>query len=616
MNRHHVSSAVAAVVLAAASWVVNGQQAPPAPTGAKTITEADCTAAKLGSTIPVSAIGLPVSAVTLDAPQWHAEANGVPAYCGIEGSMAPVDTSPTARPIRFGVALPASWSGRGAQLGGGGMNGTIPRLSGGVGRNPTPLVAQGFATYGSDSGHSAGAPRGASGGPGAPRGGAPTAGGPPTGAPPAGAAPPGGAPRAAMGPPDPAANDWTLNAEAVANLGYMQLKKTHDAAMVLIERAYGAKPRYNYFFGNSQGGREALTVVQRFPADYDGVSAEVPIVNFSSLMLAPELVRIKEKPVANWVTPAKVNAIRAEFVRQCDKLDGLTDGVINNYMACAAIFDVKQGAPNRRPWAAKRCPTNVDPNPQDTSAAACLTDGQIATLEMVYTPYVFATPLANNVKSFGMWLPTTDPSGSGLIANTRYRGQEGGETAPMHFHLGVLGVTGFLMRDLSANPLDYVEGGPLNARRVELSAILDSTNPDLGTFQKRGGKLIVAVGTNDTLASSGAQVAYFQSVIDKMGRASVDGFARFWVLPQADHGLGARTAPMDGDGKEIAVTQVPTTYDRVGIITEWVERGRAPGKSVTVTAGERSLPMCSYPEFPKYVNGPVGAASSYTCAAK
>ena len=142
---------------------------------------------------------------------------------------------------------------------------------------------------------------------------------------------------------------------------------------------------------------------------------------------------------------------------------------------------------------------------------------------MVYSPYVFATPLANGVQSFGMWLPNTDPSGSGLIANTRFRGQEGApETAPMHTHLGVLGVTGFLMRDLTANPLDYVEGGPLNARRVELSAILDSTNPDLSAFQKRGGKMIVAIGTNDTLASPGAQLDYYQSVIDKMGRAAVD----------------------------------------------------------------------------------------------
>ena len=43
------------------------------------------------------------------------------------------------------------------------------------------------------------------------------------------------------------------------------------------------------------------------------------------------------------MTPAKVNAIRGEFMRQCDKLDGLVDGIINNYMACRAIFDVTAG---------------------------------------------------------------------------------------------------------------------------------------------------------------------------------------------------------------------------------------------------------------------------------
>lgn len=525
------------------------------------LTEAGCTAAKLGSDIPVSAIGLPVSGVTLQAPRWHPEAAGVPAYCSIEGSMAPVDQSNTARPIRFGVALPAAWTERAAQLGGAGMNGVIPRLTASASRGSPSLLQQGFATYGSDSGH------------------------------------------------QPGANDWTLNDEAIANLGYMQLKKTHDAAMVLIRRTYGGAPKFNYFFGTSQGGREALTVAQRFPADYDGIAAEVPIVNFSSLMLAPELIRIQEKPEANWVTPAKVNAIRGEFMRQCDSLDGLADGVINNYMACRAIFDVKEGARGRHPWAAKKCPGNKDPNPADTSAAACLTDGQISTLEMIYSPYPFATPLANGVKTFGMWFPNTDPSGSGLILPSRFRGQQGApENAPMHSHLGVLGVTGFLMRDVSANPLDYVEGGAFNARRKELSAMLDSTDPDLSAYRKRGGKLIVVIGTNDTLASPGAQVEYYQSVLAKMGRTAVDSFARFFVLPQTDHGLS---------GRSYTTSQpVPNTYDRLGIITGWVEKGVAPGKSVTVTAGDHSLPMCSFPEYPRYKSGPPAEAGSYACAGR
>jgi pimeloyl-ACP methyl ester carboxylesterase len=573
-----------------------------APLPSKTITESDCTAAKLGSSIPASAVGEPVSGITLSEPRWNAAAKSGGPYCTVNGSIAPVDKAPNAKPINFQVALPSTWNGRSAQLGGGGMNGSIPGLAG-------AQLAQGYVTYGSDSGHQAG---GFGGGPGGPPGGFGAAKGGPGG----GKGP--GGPGAAKGPAGPNPNDdWALNDEAIKNLGYMQMKKTHDAAMVLMERMYGAKPRYNYYIGSSQGGREALTVAQRYPADYDGIAANVPIVNFSTLMLAPELIRIQEKPAANWVTMAKVNTIRGEVMRQCDKLDGLVDGIMNNYIACRAIFDVKQGTKNRHPWASKRCPGNVDPNPADTSANACLTDGQISTLEFVYMRYPFAAPLANGVKTFGMWLPNTDPSGSGLIVGARFRGQEGAAPdAAMHSHLGALGVTGFLMKDLTANPLDYVEGGKWSARRAELSAWLDALNPDLSAFEKRGGKLIVAIGTNDTLASPGSQLDYYQAVLDKMGRSKVDSFARLYVLPQTGHGLSGNIYSTDGDGKQIESKPIPNTFDRFARLVDWVENGKAPGKSITVTAGARSLPMCSYPEYPKYKKGPAESAESYACSAK
>ena len=83
--------------------------------------------------------------------------------------------------------------------------------------------------------------------------------------------------------------------------------------------------------------------------------------------------------------------------------------------------------------------------------------------------------------------------------------------------MGSLGVTGFLLKDLKANSLEYVEGGKWNARRVEISQVLDSTNPDLTAFFKHRGKMIVTIGTGDTIASPGSQLDYFQSVIKKWG---------------------------------------------------------------------------------------------------
>jgi feruloyl esterase len=220
------------VVAATASVGVVAQSGPDATVQHKTISAADCTAERLGTS----------------AAAWVEAVNGVPAHCRVDGAIAPVSTDPTARPINFRVILPAAWNRRAVQLGGG-MNGIIPNLTGAAPVAPSPsLLERGLVTYGSDSWHQMAFGRGR------------------------GAAPPG----VNYG------DDWALNDEAVANLGHAQMKKTHDAAMVLIERMYGERPRFNYYIGTSQGGREALTVSQRYPADYDGVAANVPILGFSS----------------------------------------------------------------------------------------------------------------------------------------------------------------------------------------------------------------------------------------------------------------------------------------------------------------------------------------------
>jgi pimeloyl-ACP methyl ester carboxylesterase len=543
---------------------------------------------KAGTSIPVSSIGEPVSSVKLYAPRWVEATDVTPAYAVVEGSIFPAD--PNGWPINFRVLLPSSWSHSAIQSGGGGMNGSIT-----VREGKNPALNKGFSMYGSDSGHQAGMPgRGAA---------------------------------LASGPAGAKPDDWALNEEAIRNLGYMQMKKTHDAAMVIMERIYGERPRFNYYIGGSQGGREGLAVAQRYPDDYNGIISDVPIVSFSTLMLAPELIRIQEKPLENWVTPAKANAIRTEFLRQCDKLDGLSDGIINNYMASRAIFDVTDGSGPADPWAALRGSSKKDQKPEDNSTSSSLTNGQIKTLEFIYSRYKFPSPLANGVKSFGMWLPTTDPESFGTITPTRYKGQEGTpENAPVHSSLGVLGVTGFLMQNPSANPLDYSEGLAMNGRRKQISEWLDATNPDLNAFYKHGGKIILTVGTQDFIASSGAQLDYYQSLINEMGQKKLDRFARLYVVPQAGHGLSGKSYKMNGDNETVEVKNIPApnSNDKMDMIISWVEEGIAPSKTLFVNREGRigmkqegdGYILCSYPNYPKYVGGPHDQLSSYVSSNK
>ena len=52
------------------------------------------------------------------------------------------------------------------------------------------------------------------------------------------------------------------------------------------------------------------------------------------------------------------------------------------------------------------------------------------------------------------------------------------------------------------------------------------------------------------------------------------------------HGLSGTNYATSGDGKPLAVAPVPNGWDRLALLFDWVERGVAPGMSITVTAGD------------------------------
>ena len=128
--------------------------------------------------------------------------------------------------------------------------------------------------------------------------------------------------------------------------------------------------------------------------------------------------------------------------------------------------------------------------------------------------------------------------------------------------------------------------------------------------------MIVTIGTNDTLASPGAQLDYYQSVIDKMGRATVDGFARFFVMPQAGHGLERQQLRRGRRGQDDrAAWRFPIVTISSRCSSTGSRRAWRPAMSVTVTAGEKSLPLCSYPTYPRYQTGsPTDVSSSLLAA--
>ena len=75
------------------------------------------------------------------------------------------------------------------------------------------------------------------------------------------------------------------------------------------------------------------------------------------------------------------------------------------------------------------------------------------------------------------------------------------------------------------------------------------------------------------------------------------------------------SAAMNGDGESVSQFSIPNQFNRNALLFAWVERNEAPGKTVIATSGSRTLPLCSYPNYPRYKGGPPESADSYESTA-
>ena len=277
----------------------------------------DACAALQGLSIPASAIGLPTQgAMVQSAAAVAAAAEGNPngAYCKVTGIVKPRNAaSPN---LEFEVNLPMAWNRRALQMGGGGYDGTLVTGLTGFTLQPASVdnpLKQGFVTLGSDGGHKSAAGFDGS---------------------------------------------FAMDDEALLNFGQQSVKKTHDAAMAVIKKAYGRAPERFYFIGGSQGGHEALDAAARYPDDYDGVVAHYPAYNVTLLHLGSLNAgrAMYGDGGAAWMNPAKVKLLTDAVYAKCDNLDGAKDGIVGNVKACNAAFDARAcAAPAARTRGTRAC---------------------------------------------------------------------------------------------------------------------------------------------------------------------------------------------------------------------------------------------------------------------
>ena len=562
------TSGIAASRWAIATWVVGmvgvvGYPAQAIPLGNNT--EEAC-AALLKQDLPPSAIGLPSGTAAIESaaivaavPFAVAERGptpgaritpATPSFCKVLGHIKPID--PKAPNINFQINLPLDWNGRSVQYGGGGFNGVLIT---GLGLppahpfdKPSPL-AQGFVTYGTDSGHQA---------------------------------------KPGEEPPTFAANE-----EAFANFAHLAYKKVRDVAVAIMQRAYGSRPEKLYFVGSSEGGREGLTMAQRYPADFDGIFSRVPVINWAGLQHAgwrSGLATMGD----GYLSDAHVKLVHEAVLRTCDDADGTADGIVSNPVACKRAFDLNSLA----------CAAGQ-------RGDTCLTPAQLRAVETLHASFTFSAPLANGLDDYPGWGISGEAT-PGFAATGGWRSWWLGSTPPAHppatsngiaWIYGSGGIRHIFARDPNADIATYDPDKHMPRIR-EVSTLMDSTNPDLSTFAGHGGKLIVLEHMADYAQSPYAGIRYFQAVQSKMGVDRVAEFMRLYTAPGVDHvGSGA-----------------PANVDMLSVLVTWVEQGNAPGE-LTVTEQSleaspkvvRARPLCPWPAWPKYKAGDADNAQSFAC---
>jgi feruloyl esterase len=386
---------------------------------------------------------------------------------------------------------------------------------------------------------------------------------------------------------------WALgHPEKVADFGYRAIHAMTEHAKSAIRGFYGRDARRAYFVGCSNGGRQALMEVQRFPADYDGVLAGAPANNWSR-MLAKGLADAQATTGDAYIPPSKIPALARAVAAACDAADGLTDDILGDPPSCR--FD----------------PASLSCRGADSES--CLTAPQVAALRAVYE----GPRDSKAVRIFPGIVPgaETGPGGWGLWVT----GPAQGKSLTFAFQSGYFANMVYEKADWDYRTANVEQA--LAASQEKTRHLLDATDPDLSAFKARGGKLVVYHGWNDAAISAWNTLDYHQSVVARMGRQETEAFVRLYMVPGMQHcdgGTGPDSFGQHGNG--------PPDDPRRNVLLaleKWVEEGKAPSALLGTrnddgdpARGTRlRRPLCPHPEVARYKGkGDPTDAASFACA--
>ncbi|MGH9645502.1 MAG: tannase/feruloyl esterase family alpha/beta hydrolase [Bryobacteraceae bacterium] len=358
--------------------------------------------------------------------------------------------------------------------------------------------------------------------------------------------------------------------EKVIDFSYRAVHEMTVAAKAIIAGRYGTNPKYSYWNGCSTGGRQALTEAQRYAADYDGIIAGAAAIYTTHLQGAQVWsAEVVHKDEASYIPPAKYAVLHAAVLEACDALDGVKDGVLENPTKC-----------------------HFDPQTllcKGADAASCLTEPQVDAARRIY-----AGPVNSRGKSLFPGLEPGSESGWATLSGAK----------PMA--LADETYKFLVFKDANWNYLTFDAGRDIATGDKTAGAVMNSIDPNLKPLFSRGGKVLMYHGWADPGIAPRNSVNYYESVIEKLGKAAVSNSMRLFMVPGMGHCAG-------GDGT--------STFNMMAAISNWVEQGKAPDRieASRVRGGktDRTRPLCPFPQMAVYNgSGSTDESANYSCKAQ
>ncbi|KAH8725018.1 Tannase/feruloyl esterase [Phaeosphaeriaceae sp. PMI808] len=377
--------------------------------------------------------------------------------------------------------------------------------------------------------------------------------------------------------------------ETITDFSWRALHTSVEAGKELSKKLYKDEYSTSYFLGCSLGGRQGIKAAEKFPKDFDGIVAGAPGVDFNNLVswrarfytitgpkAGPNFI-----PLTAWKT-----WIHDEVLRQCDTIDRVKDGIIEDPSLCK--FDASK----------LQC--------TQQNAINCLNRQQVQQLNTIFSDYKYPTG--------ELIYPAMQPGSEVNAVDRLYAG------IPFAYSDDWFKYVVFKNPLWNATTFDLVA-----ARAAELLNPADiRTYPsELRKFEKNGGKLLIYHGQQDNQISAFNSNRFYENLRGRRSYGDMDDWARLFRVSGMNHcnsGPGAWVLGQGGNAAQNGI-EFDERHNVLAVMVNWVEEDDAPDYiegtkfiNDTVALGvDFRRRHCKYPARNTYIRGDHKNPSNWRC---